>query len=174
MTGSRWVRNDDGSIQPRWVQDKSTYYNVWDRRSQRMKRITIGSEEHEEIKRRKKNSIKLRSNDVEIPKETSDAWYRSEEWKNCRDEYLKKYYEKNDKRICNCCKKSEDEVVMNVDHIYPVRRYWDMRLNHDNLQNMCADCNKAKGNFMEEFVSIRVLVKKDGEWVILELPVNKS
>ena len=139
-----------------------------------MKRITVGSEEHEEIKRRKKNSIRVRPNYVEIPKETSDAWYRSEEWKNCRNEYLKKYYEKNDKRVCNCCGKSEDEVVMNVDHIYPVRRYWDMRMNHDNLQNMCADCNKAKGNFMEEFVPQKVLVKKDGEWVILRLPANQT
>jgi hypothetical protein len=58
---------------------------------------------------------------------------------------------------------------MNIDHIYPVRRYWNMRLEHTNLQNMCEVCNAQKGNFMDDVIAERRLIKKDGKWVVLEV-----
>ena len=43
-----------------------------------------------------------------------------------------------------CC--SEDRLV--VDHIRPVRYYWNERLNDSNLQMLCGDCNKEKGSIL--------------------------
>ncbi|MCZ6605441.1 MAG: HNH endonuclease [Alphaproteobacteria bacterium] len=35
---------------------------------------------------------------------------------------------------------------MNVDHIKPLRRYWELRLASRNLQVLCGGCNHGKGN----------------------------
>lgn len=79
-------------------------------------------------------------------KSGSDAmeFYKSPEWKACRKEFLEgKTLE------CACCKEdlsSANRSKLNVDHIKPLRYYWDLRLDHQNLQILCNVCNKIKGN----------------------------
>lgn len=48
-----------------------------------------------------------------------------------------------------CCGNAYPHVIINVDHIKPVRKYWHLRLDFDNLQVLCSTCNKAKGNWDE-------------------------
>jgi 5-methylcytosine-specific restriction endonuclease McrA len=80
------------------------------------------------------------------------AFYRSYDWKEIRYRVLLKYGRK-----CMCCGASEgdifayngDQVVINVDHIKPLRKYWSLRLDFDNLQVLCSDCNHGKGNWDE-------------------------
>lgn len=54
-----------------------------------------------------------------------------------------------------------DESPPCVDHIKPVRKYWHLRLDPDNLQVLCADCNRAKGNWDE--TDFRKNRKKSGK-----------
>ena len=58
---------------------------------------------------------------------------------------------------------------MHVDHIYPVRRYWSMRLDLNNLQDLCGDCNREKGNFVDDILPERRLIRKNGRWVVLSV-----
>jgi 5-methylcytosine-specific restriction protein A len=165
---SNWIRNSDGSIEPVRVNRRRNIFRTRDVTTGKQIYVEVGSEKHEEIKSYKKARVRTRARDVEVPWKVANDWYRSEEWKTCREKYLQNYYKSHSKRICNCCGKSEDEVKMNVDHIYPVRRYWHMRLYFSNLQNLCANCNREKANYVEEFVAKRKLIKRDGTWQIIE------
>lgn len=71
-----------------------------------------------------------------------DRFYKSYEWKVLRYKILSKYG-----RQCMCCGKSDG--VMHVDHIKPIRKYWHLRLFEDNLQVLCADCNRGKASWDE-------------------------
>jgi len=71
---------------------------------------------------------------------TLHDFYNSKEWKKIRNEF-----KKHMTQMCSvCC--SEDRLV--VDHIRPVRYYWNERLNDSNLQMLCGDCNKEKGSIL--------------------------
>jgi len=35
---------------------------------------------------------------------------------------------------------------MNIDHIWPIKYYWDLKLDINNLQYLCSDCNSKKLN----------------------------
>lgn len=35
---------------------------------------------------------------------------------------------------------------MVVDHIKPIRKHWHLRLDSNNLQILCDDCNMGKGS----------------------------
>ncbi len=46
---------------------------------------------------------------------------------------------------CECCgRRAGADVVLHVDHIEPLSRNWDRRLDPTNLQVLCADCNVGK------------------------------
>lgn len=67
-------------------------------------------------------------------------FYSSKEWKKIKNEF-----KKHMTQMCSvCC--SEDRLV--VDHIRPVRYYWNERLNDSNLQMLCSDCNREKGSIL--------------------------
>ena len=170
---SKWIYNDDGTIEPHSVHWKRKLspnsYRKWDSKTGEYKYVKCGSEEHKKILSYRGGGCKVSVAPVQVPKSTADKWYLSEEWKLCRKEYLRNYYKEHNKRVCNCCGKTEDVVKMNIDHIYPVRRYWSMRLDHTNLQNLCETCNKYKGNDMEDTIAERRLIKKDGKWIVLEV-----
>ena len=170
---TNWIYNDDGSIEPysvHWKKKLSpTSFKKWDKKSEQYKYIKCGSEEHKKIMSYRGGGQKVTCNPILVPKEISDRWYLSEEWKNCRKEYLKNYRKTNKLRICNYCGTTEEHRKMHIDHIYPVRRYWSMRLDHANLQNLCEICNAQKGNHMENSVATRKLIKKDNKWVVLEI-----
>ena len=45
-----------------------------------------------------------------------------------------------------CCG-SADKI--RGDHIKPIRRYWNLRLDPDNIQILCEECNHGKGSWDE-------------------------
>lgn len=91
--------------------------------------------------RRKKNSWKI----VPIPeiRLDYDVFYRSEEWRRIRYDVLVR-----DRATCQCCGASPTStpgVVMNVDHIKPISKFPELRLDIGNLQVLCSACNQGKG-----------------------------
>ena len=72
-----------------------------------------------------------------------DDFYRSYEWATLRFKVLKKYGAE-----CMCCgARREDGFMMNVDHIKPRNKFPKLELEFDNLQVLCALCNKGKGSW---------------------------
>jgi 5-methylcytosine-specific restriction endonuclease McrA len=81
---------------------------------------------------------------TEIAKEIRGAgsFLRSAEWKKLRAQVIEKFGAK-----CMCCGfTSKHSHKINVDHIKPRKFYPELALNFDNLQVLCARCNKEKGN----------------------------
>lgn len=69
-------------------------------------------------------------------------FYNSQEWREIRYEVLKEQ-----KGICQLCGRSrKDGVVLHVDHIVPLSKDWSKRLDKNNLQILCEDCNLGKSN----------------------------
>lgn len=72
-----------------------------------------------------------------------DPFLSSYEWATIRMRALKLYGSK-----CQCCgATSKDGSVINVDHIKPRRTHPELALDVTNLQILCGDCNKGKGNW---------------------------
>ncbi len=70
-----------------------------------------------------------------------DAFYESREWKMMRYEALRKHG-----ALCQCCGAGPTPgKPLNVDHIRPLRVFWELRLDLNNLQVLCSDCNEGKG-----------------------------
>lgn len=70
-----------------------------------------------------------------------NKFYQSLEWKKLRYATLKKYGGK-----CQCCGVSSEDTQLHVDHIKPISKYWALRLDPDNVQVLCRDCNWGKLN----------------------------
>jgi HNH endonuclease len=70
-------------------------------------------------------------------RQTLYLFYESWEWRTARYEFLK-----GRQRLCACCGSTKKIVV---DHIKPIRKHWDLRLDPNNFQLLCDDCNKGKG-----------------------------
>lgn len=70
-------------------------------------------------------------------------FYRTLKWRVLRYTILTKYGSR-----CQCCgRTASDGVVICVDHKKPVRKFWHMRLDPENLQILCQDCNLGKGSW---------------------------
>ncbi|MCO5072073.1 MAG: HNH endonuclease [Rhizobiaceae bacterium] len=76
-----------------------------------------------------------------------DEFYLSWEWRRLRMEVLKEYG-----RRCMCCGAVPSDKAMHgarvrivVDHIKPLAKFWELRLDRTNLQVLCDECNKGKG-----------------------------
>jgi len=69
----------------------------------------------------------------------SQNFYKSEEWKLCKQ----KFYSSGNNKKCSHCGSTKN---LNVDHILPIRRFWEKRLLQSNLQFLCGVCNKNKSN----------------------------
>lgn len=75
-------------------------------------------------------------------KNKAESFYHSLEWRSIRYEVLKKYNGK-----CALCGRSaKDGIVLHVDHIVPLSKDWNKRLDINNLQVLCEDCNLGKSN----------------------------
>ena len=73
--------------------------------------------------------------------EKSEEFLKSREWRELRYEVLQKYGAK-----CMCCGAVKGgEVYICVDHIKPRYKYPDLKLEFDNLQVLCNECNHGKG-----------------------------
>lgn len=68
--------------------------------------------------------------------------YDSPEWRSLRYEVLKEH----GGRCCLCGRTAKDGVKIHVDHIVPLSKDWSKRLDKNNLQVLCEDCNLGKSN----------------------------
>ena len=80
---------------------------------------------------------------VDIPKQIVSekelkSFYQSKDWLEARKQVLSELT-----HMCPVCG-SENHLV--VDHIKPLRYFWDLRLDNDNLQILCNDCNIEKSS----------------------------
>jgi len=56
-----------------------------------------------------------------------------------------------DNRHCVLCGRGvEDGIKLHVDHIIPLSIDWSQRLNLDNLQTLCSECNQGKYNYYSD------------------------
>lgn len=83
-----------------------------------------------------------RASSEEAQNEVLSRFYRSFHWRKVRYEALLL-----SKGCCMACKRTN--LPLHVDHIKPLRKYWKLRLEIDNLQVLCAECNHGKGNWDE-------------------------
>jgi len=68
-------------------------------------------------------------------------FYKTREWREFRYQILTQLGAK-----CMCCGVTPaDGAVMNVDHIVPISKAWERRLDPTNMQVLCARCNEGKG-----------------------------
>jgi len=104
-------------------------------------------------KKRRKQYITVHNHNVSVTKYSNKSYdeiydfYHSHEWKECRKEFLQ-----NKELVCNGCQgnlNDSNQKYLNIDHIKPVRYFWDSRLDLNNLQILCTACNKAKGSKVE-------------------------
>lgn len=87
------------------------------------------------------------------------AFYRSPEWKRARYEQLAR------SRRCAACGSSANEgAVMNVDHIKPLHKRWDLRLARNNLQTLCASCNWGKGGTEKDWRKGKERSRRASRW----------
>lgn len=77
-----------------------------------------------------------------VSQDKAHAFYESYAWRKLRYQVLIEFGRK-----CMCC--GTEEGIMHVDHVKPLRKYWDLRLDRDNLQVLCDECNHGKGNWDE-------------------------
>lgn len=84
---------------------------------------------------------KLTKNGLLPAKSVSD-FYQTKAWKA-----LAYRCKLRDGRKCMCCGATpEDGARIVSDHIKPVRLRWDLRLDPNNIQTLCDDCNLGKGS----------------------------
>lgn len=79
------------------------------------------------------------------------AFYDSWDWKKARYQILQKYGPR-----CMLCGSTRADLDLDgnpvrivVDHIKPLSKHWHLRLDPENLQILCNDCNKGKGAWDE-------------------------
>lgn len=70
-------------------------------------------------------------------------FYKSKEWRELRVLIIEQQ-----KGRCQMCGRSykEHDIVIHVDHIIPISIDWSKRLDINNLQLLCEDCNIGKSN----------------------------
>lgn len=82
---------------------------------------------------------------------TKEEFYKSWEWRTLRMEAIQKHG-----NSCQCCGAAPGQkdaagapVRICVDHIKPISKHWNLRLDLSNLQILCDECNMGKGNWSE-------------------------
>lgn len=75
-------------------------------------------------------------------KKARDDFYNSLQWKCLRYEILKE----SRGHCCICGRDARHGAVLHVDHIIPLSKDWSLRLDKNNLQVLCEDCNIGKLN----------------------------
>ena len=82
---------------------------------------------------------------IPIPsaEDVKKTFYQSHAWRTIRVDIIEEQEGK-----CQMCGRSfkEHGIAITVDHIIPLSIDWSRRLDKTNLQLLCEDCNKGKGN----------------------------
>jgi len=76
-------------------------------------------------------------------RDKKSGFFNSMEWKRLRATVLEQQG-----AACQCCGRTHKDynVILHVDHIVPISKDWERRLDITNLQVLCEDCNIGKGN----------------------------
>lgn len=97
-------------------------------------------------------------------KQEKTEFYQSWEWRTLRVKVLQQYGTR-----CMCCGATPahvtvggEPVMIVVDHIKPLSKRWDLRLDRNNLQVLCQECNQGKGAWDETDFRASY-VERDGE-----------
>lgn len=69
------------------------------------------------------------------------TFLHSWEWRELRFEVLRERGAR-----CELCGATSKEQRIEVDHIKPLSKFWHLRLDKNNLQILCRECNMGKGN----------------------------
>lgn len=80
------------------------------------------------------------STNCSIKEDTS--FYLSHEWRELREKVFQRYGH----RCLKCSVTAESGYEIQVDHIKPVSLFPDLKLDFENLQPLCAECNNSKSN----------------------------
>lgn len=94
-------------------------------------------------------------------KVNKENFYSSWQWKELRFQVLKLQG-----RACQCCGATAGTrdatgkpVKIVVDHIKPISKFWELRLQRTNLQVLCDECNMGKGAWDEtDFLALDKVV----------------
>lgn len=86
-----------------------------------------------------------RAKKMALERKFGRSFYTSERWLRKRESTLRKYGEK----CMKCGAKKSATVSIHVDHIKPISKYPQLRLNPENLQVLCKTCNHEKSNIDE-------------------------
>lgn len=112
------------------------------------KQVLAKRKEKRKNKRRRETSPHVQKQAFEpIRSRTEkDAFYLTWEWKKLRMKALER-----GGRRCACCGATPaDGIRLVVDHIKPLGEFWSLRLELQNLQVLCDDCNMGKGNWLHK------------------------
>ena len=95
---------------------------------------------------------------------TLAKFYQSNEWSETRG-----YIFAHTKNECAYCGSVEK---LQIDHIQPLRYYWDLRTSPENLQILCEDCNYAKGSTSDHNYHLYQLQRR--QWMIEDTEKRKK
>lgn len=77
------------------------------------------------------------------------SFYASWEWRRLRMEALKRHGHR-----CQSCGATTEDITIYgakirlvVDHILPLGKHWELRLDPENVQVLCDECNMGKGDW---------------------------
>ena len=93
------------------------------------------------------NELNKRNGSFYLNKEIWNAICRVERGR-VSNEMRRKIYERDNYR-CRCCGRNQNEVDLEIDHIVPIAKGGKSTL--DNLQTLCAECNKRKGTTIHRY-----------------------
>jgi 5-methylcytosine-specific restriction endonuclease McrA len=79
-----------------------------------------------------------------LPHPASREFLDTYEWAKVRYQVLLKY---RDKPCMACGRGPKQGIWLNVDHIKPRKTHPHLSLDINNLQILCHECNKGKGNW---------------------------
>lgn len=80
------------------------------------------------------------ANQLPISETPKTNFYQTQEWRKLRYQALTTL----DLKCALCGITKEQGATMEVDHIKPKSKYPDLKLDINNLQILCSDCNKGK------------------------------
>ena len=94
-------------------------------------------------KRKQKINKQIYLNGTTYSVENARAFYQSLQWRKIRVDIISEQGGE-----CQMCGRSHQKhgVVIHVDHIIPLSIDWSKRLDKNNLQVLCEDCNLGKIN----------------------------
>ena len=73
---------------------------------------------------------------------TTSVFLVLDSWKKLRLEVIKRY----GNACLKCGREGTKKSPINIDHIKPRKYYPELAMDIDNLQPLCAGCNREKGN----------------------------